>query len=140
MSYRLDEAAFASWLDAYKAAWEARDPAAAAALFTPQASYHEMPFDPPIEGAEAIADYWAKAVAGQEGVTFTYDILACTGDIGLCHWHCAFTGVPGGEAIDLDGVFHCRFAEADRVDRFREWWHVRVAAADPPAARGPRQI
>ena len=130
MSYELEEGAFAAWLEAYKAAWEARDSVAAAALFTPDATYHEMPFDPPIEGAAGIATYWAGAVAGQENILFTYEILACAGDQGLCHWHCAFTGVPGGEAIDLDGIFQCRFGAPDRVSHFREWWHVRVV---PPA-------
>lgn len=126
MSYSLDKSTFVAWLDAYKAAWEARDPEAATALFTADASYHEMPFDAPIEGRKDIAAYWAKAVAGQENIAFTYEVLACSGDAGLCHWHCAFIGSPGGAAIDLDGVFHCRFADSGHVDRFREWWHVRV--------------
>jgi uncharacterized protein (TIGR02246 family) len=136
MTYRLEKAAFAAWLDAYKAAWEARDPAAAAALFTPDATYHEMPFDAPIEGAEGIAAYWAKAVAAQKDVHFTYEILACAGDEGICHWHCAFAGVPGNEMVDLDGIFRCRFAQPGHVDRFREWWHVgaspRESVADQP--------
>lgn len=126
MSYRLEGAAFAAWLDAYKAAWEARNPAAAAALFTPDARYHEMPFDAPIEGSDGIAAYWAQAVAGQEDILFTYRILACAGDEGLCHWHCAFTGIPGGEKIDLDGIFRCRFADPALVARFEEWWHIRI--------------
>lgn len=134
MKYRLDEAAFAAWLDAYKAAWEARDPAAAATLFTADAHYHEMPFDAPIEGTDGIAAYWATAVAGQKDVLFTYEILACTGDRGLCHWHCAFTGIPGGAAIDLDGIFRCRFADVDHVSHFREWWHVRIVPPADPAS------
>jgi ketosteroid isomerase-like protein len=129
MSYRLDEAAFGDWLEAYKTAWEARDAAAAADLFAAEATYHEMPFDAPIAGAEAIAAYWARAVAGQKDIGFTYEILACTGDQGLCHWHCAFTAIPGGERIDLDGIFRCRFADAAHVDRFQEWWHVRTRPA-----------
>ncbi|HEX6374428.1 MAG TPA: nuclear transport factor 2 family protein [Allosphingosinicella sp.] len=129
MSYRLEEAAFAAWLEAYKAAWEARDPAAAARLFAADATYHEMPFDAPIEGSEGIAAYWARAVAGQSDVRFTYEILACTGAEGLCHWHCAFTAVPDGAQIDLDGIFRCRFADAAHVDRFQEWWHVRIQPA-----------
>lgn len=133
MSYHLTHAAFAAWLDGYKAAWESRNPAAAAALFTPDASYYEMPFDPSIMGEEAIADYWTSAVAGQEKILFTYEILACAGDAGICHWHCAFTGVPGGEAIDLDGIFHCRFADEALVADFREWWHVRVVPPDKKA-------
>lgn len=129
MGFELDKTAFAAWLDAYKAAWEARDPARAASLFTADAVYHEMPFDAPIEGEAGITAYWAKAVAGQDKVRFTYEILAVTGDEGICHWHCAFTGVPGGAAIDLDGIFRCRFHDASRVAHFREWWHVRIEPA-----------
>lgn len=129
MTYRLDDTVFAAWLDAYKAAWEERDPARAAALFTSDARYHEMPFDAPIEGEAGIAAYWAKAVSGQKDVRFTWEILACTGAVGLAHWHCAFTGDPGGEAIALDGIFHCRFRDAARVEHFREWWHVQVKPA-----------
>ena len=132
MSFRLEKAAFAAWLDSYKRAWEARDPAAAAALFTPDASYREMPFEPPIEGAAAIAAYWARAVAGQKDVSFTYEVLACAGDEGLCHWHCAFTADPGGDHVDLDGIFRCRFADPAHVDRFQEWWHVKAVPAEMP--------
>jgi uncharacterized protein (TIGR02246 family) len=131
MNHELEESAFAAWLDAYKAAWERRDPAAAAALFTLDATYCETPFDPPIEGRQGIAAYWAKAVGGQEDVSFTYEIIACSEDEGVCHWHCAFTALPGGGRVDLDGIFRCRFGEPGRVAGFQEWWHVRVG---PPAA------
>jgi ketosteroid isomerase-like protein len=129
MTYSLSRAAFADWLDRYRAAWEQRDPAAASALFSADASYHEMPYDPPIAGRAAIADYWAKAVAGQRDVRFTSEILACEVDRGLCHWHATFAAAEGGSTIDLDGVFHCRFAEAGQVAEFREWWHLKVTAA-----------
>ncbi len=129
MTFELNHAAFAGWLDAYKAAWQDRDPARAAALFTADALYHEMPFDDPVAGEAAIVAYWEKAVSGQKDVRFTYEIFACTGAVGIAHWHCAFTGVPGGETIALDGIFHCRFADAQRVDHFREWWHVQVKPA-----------
>ena len=45
---------------------------------------------------------------------------------GLCHWHCAFAAAPGGERIDLDGIFRCRFSDETRVEAFEEWWHVNV--------------
>jgi hypothetical protein len=128
MSFSLDEPAFAAWLNAYKSAWETRDPARAAALFTPDATYHEMPFDPPIAGTEAIAAYWGNAVAGQKDVRFSHDILAVSGAEGICHWHCAFVVVQSGDVIELDGIFHCRFADARQVAAFREWWHVHAGA------------
>lgn len=121
------QTAFAAWLDGYKAAWETRDPGEAAALFTADATYRETPFDTPLVGREAIAAYWAGAVAGQKDVRFTWEILSAAGAEGVCQWHCAFTGIPGGEAIDLDGIVRCRFAASGHVEKFEEWWHVRAA-------------
>ena len=129
MSWSLDEAAFAAWLDRYKAAWEQRDPGAAAALFTEDASYRETPYDPPFEGRAEIEAYWAKAVGGQCDVRFSAKILACAADRGLCHWHATFTAIEGGATIDLDGIFHCRFADPNLVATFEEWWHLKVTPA-----------
>ena len=131
MTYSLTDTAFAEWLEGYRTAWEQRDPALAAALFTEDASYRETPYDEPMQGREAIRDYWARVVAGQKDVRFTYEIFACAGAEGVCRWHAAFTGVPGGEAINLDGIFRCRFADQRHVDRLEEWWHIRIV---PPAA------
>ena len=128
----IDEAGFAHWLEGYRKAWEERDPAQAGALFTEDASYREAPFDPPMIGRRAIEEYWARVTAGQKHVGFTYEILACRGDEGVSKWHAAFTGVPGGEAIDLDGIFRCRFAEGGLVSELEEWWHIRVV---PPAEK-----
>lgn len=126
MGNELGSAAFAEWLDRYKAAWEARDPDQAAALFTPDATYRETPYDAPFAGREEIAEYWRKAVSGQKDVTFTSEVLGWSGDTGLCHWHAAFTGIEGGEAIDLDGIFRCRFDPSGLVREFEEWWHIRI--------------
>ena len=125
----IDKSAFAAWLDGYKAAWENRDPQRAADLFSDDATYRETPVDERVTGKAAIAADWAKAVAGQSDVNFIYDVIACEGDEGVCRWHVAFNGVPGGERIDLDGIFRCRFASEDKVDRFEEWWHIRVVPA-----------
>ena len=129
MTYHLETASWSEWLDGYKRAWEERDPELAVALFTEDASYRETPFDAPFEGRAAIRDYWAKAVSGQRDVTFTYEPIACAGDEGVCRWHAAFTGAAGGEQIDLDGIFRCRFESAGQVSRLEEWWHIRVVPA-----------
>jgi uncharacterized protein (TIGR02246 family) len=129
MEHALTQPEFTAWLDGYKRAWEERDPAAAAALFTSDATYRETPFDDVLAGTEAIRAYWTKAVSGQSDVQFTYELLACAGDEGFCRWHAAFTGVPGGEAIDLDGIFRCRFADEHHVRTFEEWWHIRIVPA-----------
>jgi hypothetical protein len=51
---------FSQWMEAYGAASEHNDPQASAELFTPDAKYHETPFDEPLVGRQAIQDYWEK--------------------------------------------------------------------------------
>jgi SnoaL-like domain len=126
----IDAAAFSAWLDRYKQAWEARDAALAGALFTADASYHEMPFDPPLQGRPAIEAYWTRVTASQSEVRFTYEVLSCAGAQGICQWHATFKS--GDATIDLDGVFVCEFADAATVKALREWWHVRVTPAVAP--------
>ncbi len=128
----IDAAAFSAWLDRYKQAWEERNAGLASALFTEDASYHEMPFDAPIMGRAAIEAYWTRITATQSNIRFSYEVLSCTGDRGICTWRAAFASAPGGEAIDLDGVFVCDFADARTVNALREWWHVRVSPAAAP--------
>ena len=113
------------WLARYGEAWEKRDPSLAGALFTPDATYRETPFDAPFEGRDAIEDYWARAVAGQRDVRFSAEVLACAGDQAIAHWHVEFTAVPGDARVELDGIFILAFHPGGLVNRFEEWWHVR---------------
>lgn len=126
MTFSLDSAVFAAWLDRYGQAWEQRDADLAAALFTDDATYCETPFDPPMAGRAAIHAYWARVTAGQRDVRFSSEMLACTGAAGICRWHATFNAEPGGDRIDLDGIFHCRFADERLVEALEEWWHLRV--------------
>ena len=61
-------ASFAAWLERYKEAWEERDPQRVGAIFSADASYHEMPFDAPMQGRAAIEAYWARVTAGQRDI------------------------------------------------------------------------
>lgn len=116
---------FSAWLDRYGAAWTDRDALAAGALFSEDASYHEAPFDPPMQGRAAIEAYWARVTATQSDIVFRYDVIACTGDQGVAHWHAEFHAE--GALIELDGVFVCDFTpDRTLVGSLREWWHVRT--------------
>lgn len=124
----LTEAAFAAWLDRYKAAWESRDPSAAGALFTENATYHEMPYDAPIEGRAGVEAYWTRVTEAQSEIVFTYNIIAVSGDTGVTHWNARFNA--GGAAIELDGAMAIAFSEDfTTASSLREWWHVRT---NPP--------
>lgn len=128
----LDEAAFRRWLEAYKAAWEGRDPDAAAALFTRDASYRESPFRPPMQGRSEIRAYWHGGPGTkQRDVTFDFEIWAVAGRVGICRWQARFQRVKDGERVELDGVFRCVFADDGTAapplcSGLEEWWHRRT--------------
>lgn len=130
MTMTIDAAAFTAWLDRYKRAWEERDADQADDLFTEDATYAETPYDPPKAGRAGIHDYWANIVLDQRDVRFDHEVLACNGDTGLAHWRASFRKLPDNELIEFDGIFSCAFADDGRVQRFREWWHIRVTPAN----------
>jgi uncharacterized protein (TIGR02246 family) len=115
---------FEAWLRGYKVAWETRDPAAAAALFTPDAEYYWTPFDPPHKGRPGIAEAWQAAVVNQKDIRFDYAVAAVAGAIGIARWHTRLTSVPEGGALELDGIVIAEFASPGQCRTFREWWHA----------------
>jgi uncharacterized protein (TIGR02246 family) len=119
----LTELQLRSWLDAYGAAWETRDPDAAADLFADDVEYYETPFGQPARGREGVRAYWAGATGNQRDVSFAHDILAVTGNRGLARWRVEFTRVSSGTTVRLDGVFLLEFGDDGRCRSLREWWH-----------------
>ncbi|MCW5983337.1 MAG: nuclear transport factor 2 family protein [Bryobacteraceae bacterium] len=123
---------FEAWLDGYKNAWERRDPAAAAALFCSEATYRETPFDEPMRGIDAIVAYWSEAPLTQRDIRFEYEILSAEPGAGVARWRAAFTRVPSGVHVQLDGTLYARFDAGGRCVSFEEWW-VRREDPQPPA-------
>jgi uncharacterized protein (TIGR02246 family) len=117
------------WLAAYGKAWETRDADAAAALFTPDATYQDMPFDPPHQGHEGIRNYWSGVTKDQRNVKFGYDIIAVSGSTGIAHWTAEFDVEPTRAHLSLNGVFVLEFDAAGKCRSLREWWHLKAADA-----------
>ncbi len=118
---------FRSWLEAYKAAWEKRDPDAAAALFAEMAVYQETPYRDPMRGRAAIRAYWEHVPRTQDEVHFHFEVLAVTGDVGIARWWASFVKIPAGKRVHLDGVAVINFDGEGKCRLFREWWHKREA-------------
>ncbi len=114
--------AFESWLRRYGAAWEARDPEAAAALFTADARYHWTPFQEPKRGPAEIAAAWGEATSRQRNVRFAFEILAIEGATGIAHWHTHLERASG-HRVELDGTLLAELDDNLRCRLFREWWH-----------------
>ena len=127
MSTPLTPAALAAWLARYAEAWEQRDPARAAALFTENAPYHEMPFDAPKAGRNGIRDYWATVTADQRDVDFTSSVVAVSGRTGIARWNAKLKSASSGVNVELDGIFVLTFDDGGLCSELREWWHVRTS-------------
>ena len=121
----LKPAALEAWLQKYGAAWEARDAAAAGALFTADATYLEMPFDAPKQGRAGIEQYWRTVTADQRDVKFESKVIAVNGNTGVAHWKASFKIASGG-TLWLDGVFVLEFDASGQCKSLREWWHLKT--------------
>src|SRR5690554_1838418 len=123
---KLDAAALATWLARYEHAWETKDPAAAAALFTEDALYHETPYAEPFRGRTGISDYWARVTADQRDIRVDVTPLGVLdGGTGIARWHATFTLISNGAKVELDGIFVLDFASPEQCRVLREWWHAR---------------
>ncbi len=114
---------FNDWLRRYGDAWERRDPAAAAALFTDDAVYWWTPFGEPKRGPGEIAKAWGEATTRQRDVRFEFEIIAVTERAGIATWHTKLVRASTGREIEVDGVLLAELDEAGRCRLFREWWH-----------------
>ncbi len=123
MTKQIDISSLNEWLIKYKNAWESRDPAAAAALFTVDAEYFWTPFEAPKRGRDEIAKAWADATSRQQDVHFSFDVLAVTGNTGIAHWHTSFLRMATGKHVELNGIIIAEFNGARLCRVFREWWH-----------------
>jgi len=119
----MDRITFERWLDSYGRAWIARDPDAAAALFTDDATYQVTPFDEPLRGRAGIYDYWVGVAKTEENIEFDFEIVTVTPENGIARWWASFVRVPPGRETKLNGIFLIALDRDGRCRSLREWWH-----------------
>lgn len=117
------------WLEAYRRAWEDRDPDAAAALFTDDAIYREQPYQQPFDGKAGVRDYWATVTATQSDIHFRYGTPLIAGDRVIAEWWVTMRN--GGADITLAGVFLLRFDAAGLCSELSEYWHFGEGQREP---------
>ncbi|MCU7729919.1 nuclear transport factor 2 family protein [Actinoplanes sp. KI2] len=122
------------WIDDLEAGWRDRDPAAIAALFTEQASYHQGPFGPPHVGQEAIAAHWAATLSRQKDPVVWFGAPVGGADRACVEWWCILHDPATGTPRTAAGCLVLRFADDGRCAEFREYWHGAQEIASTPAA------
>ena len=122
------------WLDAYRKAWVERDPDAAAALFTEDATYAEQPYQDPFVGRKGVRDYWARVTATQANVEMKYGTPITVGNRTDVEWWTTLEN--GGVPITLAGAFILTFDESGLCRSLREYWQFVEGTRTPKAGWG----
>lgn len=112
---------FEKWLEGLKTAWETKNPQMAADLCAENVLYYETPFDAPLKSREEVLHEWEHVPTGQKDITFNYKILSVSEDLGINHWTAAFTRIPSGEKVSLDGVFMVKLDSNNQCTEFHQW-------------------
>jgi predicted SnoaL-like aldol condensation-catalyzing enzyme len=123
-----------SWFEAYRTAWEDKDPDAAAALFDERATYRSNIFEEPYEGREGVHRYWSEVTATQEDVRVRMGRPFVDGDrVAAEFWT---TMRNDGAEITLPGCLLLRFGDDGLCVALREYWHVEPGRREPPPEWG----
>jgi predicted SnoaL-like aldol condensation-catalyzing enzyme len=124
----------ATWLEAYRHAWEEENAEAAAALFAEDATYRSNIFEDAYEGRDGVRAYWTSVTSTQEDVRVLMGAPFVDGDrVAAEFWT---TMVNDGAEITLPGCLLLRFGADGLCTALREYWHVEPGRRDPPPGWG----
>jgi uncharacterized protein (TIGR02246 family) len=118
----MDRQQVQAWVAAYERAWRSPGTEALAEIFTPDASYQQGPYVPPVVGLPAIARMWEETRAGPAEVfSLTSEIVAVDGDVAVVRAEVRY-GDP----------WIMRFAADGRCRVYEEWpfWPGQPYTAD----------
>jgi hypothetical protein len=119
----------ADWIEGYRRAWVERDPLAAAALFTEDASYRSSPFVEPNLGQEGVVAYWSGATSTQADVEVEMGEPLVVGNHAAVEWWTRMRA--DGDEITLVGCLLLRFAPDGRCEDLREYWNYESGRRPP---------
>jgi SnoaL-like domain len=119
----------ADWIEGYRRAWVERDPQAAAALFTEDASYRSSPFVEPNLGQEGVVAYWTGATSTQADVEVEMGEPLVDGNHAAVEWWTRMRA--DGDEITLVGCLLLRFAADGRCEDLREYWNYESGRLPP---------
>jgi len=122
------------WLDDYRTAWVERDPEAAAALFTEDATYQDQPYEEPYRGRDGVREYWTKVTSTQSDIRMSYGTPIVSGDRAAVEWWVTLKN--DGFELTLAGEFYLVFDASGLVQTLREYWHFGEGAKTPIAGWG----
>jgi uncharacterized protein (TIGR02246 family) len=119
MGSMTDHATVRRWLAAYEAAWRDPDTSVLAAMFTPDASYLQSPYSPPVIGLTAIRQMWDAQRAGPDEVfSLATEVVAVDAGTAVVRAEVHYGSPVTQEWRDL---WVLRLGQDGKCSHFEEW-------------------
>ena len=113
---------YASLVQEFGRAWEKGLPGAMAEVFTADAVLVPTPFDSPIKGRGAIAQYWHDVPLEQGDISFRFGEVFVAGPWFSTEFKCAFRRLRTGDEMEISGSLFCE-TTAGKISEMRMYWH-----------------
>lgn len=118
-------AEFAALIERFGQGWEAGKAEAMAEVFAEDGVFVPDPFSPPLEGPEAIREYWGKLPFEQADVAFRFGEVYVAGPWFATEFRCTFRRRRTGEPVDVRGAVFCETRDG-QVSEMRMYWDRRT--------------
>jgi len=124
------------WVDGYGQAWRDKDPEAAAALFTEDATYRDHPTGEGYRGPDGVRTYWTNITAPQQDpdVRMGTPIVSADNRRAAVEFWARF--LNDGQPVSVIGILFLRFADSGLCEELRETWNFEMGDHAPPADWG----
>jgi len=113
---------YSGLIEQFGNAWEQGLPDGITGVFTEDAVFLASPFDEPIRGKAAIAEYWKDIPVEQAEVCFRFGEIFAAGPWFSTEYKCTFRRRRSGQMIDVRGALFCETDEG-KISEMRMYWH-----------------
>jgi ketosteroid isomerase-like protein len=117
---------YSGMIEQFGNAWEQGAPDRITEAFTEDAVFLPSPFDAPIKGTAAIAEYWKDIPVEQAEVSFRFGEIFVAGPWFSTEYKCTFRRRRTGQMIDVRGALFCETDEG-KIAEMRMYWHRSAA-------------
>ncbi|HET8649480.1 MAG TPA: nuclear transport factor 2 family protein [Gemmatimonadales bacterium] len=109
-------------VDTFGKGWSKGNTDMIMSVFSPEAVFIETPFSSPLQGTQAIREYWREVPYNQSEITFSSGEIFVVGPWFSAEFKCVFRRRRTGEWVDARGAFFCE-TDGEKITEMRMYWH-----------------
>ena len=109
--------------------WEKRDSDRMAGVFIEDGVFMADPFSAPLQGRDAIREYWRDIPREQAEISFKIGEVFVVGPWFSVEYRCRFRRRRTGEWVDVRGALFCE-TDSGQISEMRMYWHRVTAVED----------